>query len=155
MVFSRAFCILFHCPDKRNPRRIQCGRDNIYHFCKNPPAADKPAPSAIKTPKCTTPVRHTSKRAQHPTAIHQNVHNTCPPYIKTRTTPDCHTSKRAQHLTATYRKKLVATVRRRERIYKRTAEPSVTFFGNEEQDKRRMSRVTTRDEAKRSLRRVA
>ena len=40
--------------------------------------------------------------------------------------------KEAQRLTATYRKKLVVTVRRCERIYKRTAEPSVTFFENEE-----------------------
>ena len=31
------------------------------------------------------------------------------------------------------RKKLVATAKRRERIYKRTAEPSVTFCGEEEQ----------------------
>ena len=31
-----------------------------------------------------------------------------------------------------YRKKLVATAQRRERIYKRTAEPSVTFCGEEE-----------------------
>ena len=31
------------------------------------------------------------------------------------------------------RKKLVATAQRRERIYKRTAEPSVTFCGEEEQ----------------------
>ena len=30
------------------------------------------------------------------------------------------------------RKKLVATAQRRERIYKRTAEPSVTFCGEEE-----------------------
>ena len=32
-----------------------------------------------------------------------------------------------------YRKKLVATAQRPERIYKRTAEPSVTFCGEEEQ----------------------
>ena len=32
-----------------------------------------------------------------------------------------------------YRKKLVARAKRRERIYKRTAEPSVTFCGEEEQ----------------------
>ena len=31
------------------------------------------------------------------------------------------------------RKKLVATAQRRERIYKRTAEPSVTFCGEEKQ----------------------